>query len=67
MGFKLLVIALLVSIVAALFSGLFFLHRDRGARSRTARALTLRVGLSIGLFLLLLVSFRFGLVPGYSQ
>jgi hypothetical protein len=31
------------------------------------RALTLRIGLSIALFLLLLASFRFGLIPGYSQ
>jgi hypothetical protein len=31
------------------------------------RALTIRIGLSIALFALLLISYRFGLVPGYSQ
>lgn len=64
---KPLVILMLLAIIASLFSGLVFLYRDRGAGSRTVRALTVRIGLSIGLFILLLLSFRFGLIPGYSQ
>lgn len=64
---KLLVILMLLAIVGSLFSGLFFLYKDRGAGSRTVRALTLRIGLSIGLFLMLMLAFRFGLIPGYSQ
>lgn len=64
---KVLVILLLLAIVGSLFSGLFYLYRDRGAGERTARALTLRIGLSIALFLLLLVGFRLGFIPGYSQ
>ncbi len=31
------------------------------------RALTLRIGLSLTLFILLMVGFRTGLIPGYSQ
>lgn len=58
---------MLLGVVASLFSGLFFLYRDRGGSVRTARALTLRIGLSIALFALLLASFRLGIVPGYSQ
>lgn len=60
---------MLLAIVGSLFSGLWFLYRDQGATAstRTVRALTLRIGLSIALFLLLLLSYRFGLVPGYSQ
>jgi len=50
-----------------LFSGLVFLYRDRGAGLRTVKALTVRIGLSIALFLLLLAGFRFGLIPGYTQ
>jgi len=65
--FKLVVVALLLSIIASLFSGLFFLYRDRGDSRRTLKALTLRVGLSIGLFVLLLIAFRIGLIPGYNQ
>jgi hypothetical protein len=64
---KALVFLLLLAIVGSLFSGLFFLYRDRGAGERTVRALTLRIGLSILLFAMLLAGFRFGLIPGYTQ
>lgn len=64
---KVLVVLLLLAIVGSLFSGLFYLYRDRGAGERTVRALTLRIGLSIALFLLLLAGFRFGFIPGYIQ
>lgn len=64
---KLLVVFTLLAIVISLFSGLWFLYRDRGSGTRAVRALTLRIGLSISLFILLLVTYRFGLIPGYSQ
>jgi hypothetical protein len=64
---KMLVVLLLLAIVVSLFSGLFYLYRDRGTGERTVRALTLRIALSIGLFVLLLAAFRFGLIPGYTQ
>ncbi len=64
---KLFVVLVLLAIIGSLFSGLWFLYRDRGAGTRTVRALTLRIGLSITLFAILLVSYRFGLIPGYSQ
>jgi hypothetical protein len=64
---KVLVILLLLAIVGSLFSGLFFLYRDRGEGVRTVKMLTLRIGLSIFLFFLLLIAFRFGIIPGYSQ
>lgn len=58
---------MLLAIVGSLFSGLFYVYRDRGAGERTVRALTLRIGLSVTLFVALLVAFRIGLIPGYSQ
>ncbi|MBW7902838.1 MAG: twin transmembrane helix small protein [Rhodocyclaceae bacterium] len=64
---KLLVVFALLAIVVSLFSGLWFLYRDRGGGGRTVRALTWRIGLSISLFILLLAAFRLGLIPGYSQ
>lgn len=64
---RIVVVLLLLGIVGSLFSGLFYLYRDQGAGERTVRALTLRIGLSITLFLLLLAGFRFGLIPGYTQ
>lgn len=64
---RVLVVLLLLAIVGSLFSGLFSLYRDRGSGDRTVRLLTWRVGLSIGLFLLLLAAFRFGFIAGYTQ
>ncbi len=64
---KIFAVLMLLAIVGSLFSGLFFLYQDRGSGERTVRALTLRIGLSLTLFILLLVGFRTGLIPGYSQ
>lgn len=64
---KAFAVLMLLAIVASLFSGLFFLYRDRGSGERTVRALTLRIGLSVTLFVALLVAFRIGFIPGYSQ
>lgn len=64
---KVLVVLLLLAIVGSLFSGLFFLYRDRATGQRMARALTWRIALSVTLFLLLLAGFRFGFIPGYTQ
>jgi cytochrome bd-type quinol oxidase subunit 2 len=61
---KILVIIFLLLILASLGSALFFLVTDRGQSKRTARALALRVGLSVTLFLLLIAGHYFGLIPG---
>ena len=60
---KLVVIVMLVLILASLFSALVFLFRDKGHGNRTAQALTWRIGLSMALFVLLMASFYFGLIP----
>lgn len=57
------IIILLVLIVASLFSALTFLHKDKGQGERTARALTIRISLSILLFVLLMIGFYFGVIP----
>lgn len=58
------VIAALVLILASLFSALVFVIRDRSGSTRAAKALALRVGLSLALFLLLMAGYYFGLIPG---
>jgi hypothetical protein len=63
---KAFVIAMLVAIFASLFSALVFLFRDGGRGTRTARALTWRIGLSIALFVLLMAGFYFGLIPQHG-
>lgn len=57
------VILAFVAIVASLASALVFVYRDEGGSRRAVKALTIRVGLSIGLFLLLMGSYWLGLVP----
>ena len=65
--FRLIVVLMLIGVVVSLFSGLFFLLRDRGGSHRTVQALTLRVGLSMLLFALLMLAFRAGWLPGLGQ
>ena len=56
------VILVLIGIIGSLFSAAFFMFRDRGDSRRMVRALTLRVGLSVALFLLLMAGYYFGLI-----
>ena len=55
------VIAMLVLIVGSLGSALYFMMTDRGQSDRAVRALTIRVALSVSLFLLLMAGYFFGL------
>ena len=61
---KIVVTVFAVLIVASLGSALFFLVHDRSGSRRMVKALALRVGLSITLFLLLMAGYYFGLIPG---
>jgi len=56
------VIAVLIAIVASLGSALVFMYRDRGNSKRMVKALALRVGLSVGLFLALMGAYYLGLI-----
>ena len=53
---KILVAIAFILIIASLGSALVFLMKDKGKTNRTVRALALRVGLSIALFVLILVA-----------
>jgi hypothetical protein len=59
---KFIVILLLLGIVASLGSGLFFLVKDDGDNKRMVKALTVRITLSVALFLFLLVAWATGLI-----
>ena len=61
---KIVVVLLFVAILMSLGSALVFLVTDRGQSKRTVKALALRVGLSLTLFLLLMAGYYFGLIPG---
>jgi hypothetical protein len=58
-----LVLAVFALILFSLASGLYFVFHDRGDSKRAVKALALRVGLSVGLFVLLMVAYYFGFVP----
>ena len=60
---KILVVGFLVLILASLGSALFYLIRDKGKTDRTLKALMLRIGLSIALFVMLMVSYKLGIFP----
>lgn len=60
---KIIVILLLIGILGSLASAMVYLVRDRGASTRTVKALTVRVGLSVFLFLLLMAGYYFGFIP----
>jgi len=60
---KLVVVLVLFVIVGSLFSALVFLYKDVGSGTRMAKALTVRITLSITLFVLLMAGFYFGIIP----
>lgn len=59
---KSLVVVALLMIVASLGVALFRLQRERDGSTGTVRALTIRIALSIALFLLLVVGYLAGVV-----
>ena len=57
---------LLAAILVSLFSGLFFLNRDQGDSRRLLPALTIRIALSVLLFLVLLIAWRSGAIQPHG-
>jgi uncharacterized BrkB/YihY/UPF0761 family membrane protein len=63
--FKLLILVAFVAILASLASGLVYLYKDDHQSRRLLKSLTWRIGLSVGLFVILLLAYAAGLVePG---
>jgi Protein of unknown function (DUF2909) len=59
---KYLVVAMLVAIVISLGSGLYFLLTDKGESRRMVNSLTVRIGLSVALFVMLFIAWVFELI-----
>ena len=57
---------MLLLIVASLASGLVFMIRDQGHGPRAVKALTVRVVLSVGLFLILVLAYAAGLIAPHG-
>lgn len=61
---KIVVLVLLVAVLASLFSGLYFVYKDKGTTNRAVISLTIRIALSVLVFAILIGSYYFGWIPG---
>ena len=59
---KIVIVGLLILVIISLFVALYTLVNDKGQSNRTVRALTMRVSLSILLIVILLISYKAGLI-----
>jgi len=57
---RVFVVLAFIGILASLASALVYLMRDKGTTSRTVNALTVRIGLSVALFLFVLFAHHMG-------
>lgn len=60
---KIIVLLFIMVILASLGSALYYLVKDQGKSDRVVKALTIRIGLSMLLFLSLMAAYYFGWIP----
>jgi succinate dehydrogenase/fumarate reductase cytochrome b subunit len=63
---KIFILACLIGIVVSLGSGMYHLMTDKGDSKKMVKALTVRVALSVGLFVLLLIAWSQGLIEPHG-
>jgi hypothetical protein len=63
---KILILLVLLAIVISLGSALFHLSRGKGDPRKMVRALTIRVALSVALFILLMLAWYNGLITPHG-
>ena len=61
-----IIVLIFLGILASLASALIHLVRGRGSSNRTAKALTVRIGMSAGLFVLLFLLYWAGLIQPHG-
>jgi len=61
-----IILVAFILIIGSLFSAGFFLVRDKGKSRNVAWALTVRIGLSVALFLLLLAAWKLGWIEPHA-
>ena len=59
---KLIIVLIFLAILVALFSGMFFMIRDKGDSTRNVKSLSIRIGLSLALFALLIILYLTGVI-----
>ncbi len=60
---RIIVLLFILFILISLGSALYYLVKDKGQSERTVKALTVRITLSIVLFVMLMASYYFGWIP----
>ena len=63
---RIIIVLALAGILVSLGSALVYLIRDKGTTNRTVNALTIRVGISVALFLFILFSYWMGWIQPRS-
>ncbi|MCS5710082.1 twin transmembrane helix small protein [Candidatus Berkiella aquae] len=63
---KLFIYALMLGIVFSLGSGMYYLLFAKEQSQKTVKALTVRISLSIGLFILLFIAFAMGWIRPHN-
>ncbi len=63
---RIVVIVVFLGILASLGSALYQLSRSQGDSKKMVRALTIRIGLSVALFLLLMIAWYLGLITPHG-
>ena len=57
---RIVILLLLFVVLVSLFSGLYFVYKDKGSTNRAVIALTIRIAVSILVFVILIASYFFG-------
>ena len=60
---RILALLFIIFILASLASALYYLIKDKGQSDRAVKMLTVRVGLSLALFILLMGGYYLGIIP----
>jgi hypothetical protein len=63
---RLLIIGVLLGIIVSLGSALFNLSRKASDSRKVARDLTIRIGLSVALFVLLMIAWHLGMISPHG-
>ena len=57
---RIVILVLLFAVIASLFSGLYFVYKDKGGSNRVVISLTIRIVLSLTVFAILIGAYFFG-------
>ena len=63
---KMMFLFLFLLIIISLFSSLFFLVKDKGNKKRVVNALKVRIGLSVLLFIILIIMYMNGYIQPHG-